>query len=653
MPVDNNGNHDDKVVIDDSDDSNDSDDSGSTNDSGDSDCSSNDSCNDSDDSDSTNDSDSSRNNSNEATNKCDNIIDPELAEALRISIEDSTVQNNELNKLSDPSDKPPVISDTSGNNSLKNKIRFFEQLPLEQENTSTKSHNAINRVLQEIQEEYKRSNSINLDDLQELSDLPAPIKRNGLQSLLMDSQQDTPSITLGAHRVLITDKPGIPRTISSAIPPLGHDDDDDDEDNNDGTDDEEDTESDHDVTSTQKGKVDLDDENYYDNDNVALCPMCSTYVALDDITEHCMKVHAYNRVSQLKSASIAPKSALKKSLPRPPPPPPPPSSFSSSSPLFQTGSTKPVLSPLQLSSLPPLPSLPSLLSLNNNRTNDDDDDDDDSDDDVDGFDHCRCLKCGLIFPGDEVYKRHVCNGSGADVDNIPTHPKGEFECMVCAKRYITENLLGEHFMLSHNNFEDCVVLDEEIIYDGFPGFHTLHYIGMMYEISGKHMVSVINEEKRCNICFLSYKQKEQLYKPKVVIELDCYSSDSELTYKEDESGNNMDNPFSSCSDFNPFGASYFCRRKRPRVSLRDPVLINAYNKYREHEVLPVELSCCHNYLCYDCLRNSVTMTNSIVCPFCKADHTRVDLDYITYVEPGDVDTNRWVDWWSKHVDIFY
>ncbi|ARF09714.1 hypothetical protein Indivirus_2_93 [Indivirus ILV1] len=69
---------------------------------------------------------------------------------------------------------------------------------------------------------------------------------------------------------------------------------------------------------------------------------------------------------------------------------------------------------------------------------------------------------------------------------------------------------------------------------------------------------------------------------------------------------------------------------------------------------PLMLSCCNRQICHNCLLNCISINDNLICPFCMKDHTQTHLNYITYITESDI-TNRekWLDWWSKHIEIFY
>lgn len=179
---------------------------------------------------------------------------------------------------------------------------------------------------------------------------------------------------------------------------------------------------------------------------------------------------------------------------------------------------------------------------------------------------CICRNCNIVFENDRDYQLHHCD---ITVDGIiPTDPKGEHICPTCGNKYSNIYLLGEHFTMSHNSYDDFCLLDVKNS-NGFPGFDILLYINMIE-------LFVSKESNLCEICYQQYDNNQ------------------------------------------------------------------------------LKLNCCSKLICDKCLKNHITTTDSILCPFCRHDHTYKDMDYITFVEISDtIDKIKWRKWWEKHVDIFF
>lgn len=214
---------------------------------------------------------------------------------------------------------------------------------------------------------------------------------------------------------------------------------------------------------------------------------------------------------------------------------------------------------------------------------------------------CMCKKCGKVFQNDDEYYLHKneCKRKKSDEDNtvnqnniesIPESLYGAYPCPVCQKKYDNSFYLGEHFILAHDDYSVLCRLDEKT-HNGFPGYKLLYKIGMVKKFRlNKENIT----EEKCDICFFNYT-----YNKKEI-------SNSE--YKEDILPDN-----------------------------RNPII----------------LSCCKRLTCHDCLMQHIITTDSIICPFCRKDHTRDDLKYIIYVDIiNKTDRQKWLPWWENHMEIF-
>ncbi len=255
----------------------------------------------------------------------------------------------------------------------------------------------------------------------------------------------------------------------------------------------------------------------------------------------------------------------------------------------------------------------------------------------------KCNKCKEEYDED-IYDDHVTNCVVfiEDVvpfifDTIPTNRYGRYICPICSKKYISENHLGEHFLLSHNNYADNSHLDERV-QCGFPGFDLLEMIGMIHYIN----IYPTRDVYRCPICYDRYKDIEPLYFINYLKtdNLDHgYNSDSELYYKDIDDAKKIKKYRSR-----KIGGYY--------RNITDSRLIAIINKYRDQICKPIYMKCCRNNICETCIREYITQTDSVICPFCKYDHTKSDVEYITIIEPGYYDDTKWRSWWERHVDIF-
>ena len=207
---------------------------------------------------------------------------------------------------------------------------------------------------------------------------------------------------------------------------------------------------------------------------------------------------------------------------------------------------------------------------------------------------CFCEECGILFNNDDEYnfhKKKCKNNKILKTNSIPIDPNGKYNCPVCNNKYSNAFILGEHFITSHNDYSVLCTLDERV-HNGFPGFDILYKIKMINKINKK--VSINVTKKKCKICFMNF------------------------TYNNDE--------ITKSKKF-------------------DDIIMDNKN--------PLTLTCCKFLICHDCLMNHVSINDTLICPFCRKDHTRIDLTYITYIDIiHETDRTKWIPWWENHLDIF-
>ena len=111
---------------------------------------------------------------------------------------------------------------------------------------------------------------------------------------------------------------------------------------------------------------------------------------------------------------------------------------------------------------------------------------------------CMCNKCGGIFESDTDFLAHKSNCSQVNNNSVPMDEEGKYICPICNKKYSNTFILGEHFINSHNDYNELCILDEKSEGPlGFPGFELLQMIGMI-EI---YIESLETEDKLCKICY--------------------------------------------------------------------------------------------------------------------------------------------------------
>lgn len=271
------------------------------------------------------------------------------------------------------------------------------------------------------------------------------------------------------------------------------------------------------------------------------------------------------------------------------------------------------------------------------------DTDEDSESDYGDDELCRCVKCNRIFINDNMYKDHECDEGSIELgDTMPIDPNGEFECPICKNKYSNANILGEHFIIAHNDYSELGILDEELVQEGFPGFDILEELYMTEKLSRKHIRHLIKHQEICSICCHKFKNKEDDYIPKENILNNYYNSDSELLYESDEESLDA----KSDTDYE------IPKRNTIKRSVYDEKLLDKINEFRRKVVKPLILRCCDFIICHDCLENTLRKANNLICPFCRFDHCKTNLKYFAVVEPGYYRSNYWIPWWTRHLEIF-
>lgn len=74
--------------------------------------------------------------------------------------------------------------------------------------------------------------------------------------------------------------------------------------------------------------------------------------------------------------------------------------------------------------------------------------------------------------------------------------------------------------------------------------------------------------------------------------------------------------------------------------------------FDKHKI-PLKLTCCNHLICKDCLSSHISISDSLICPYCVKDHTYIKLDYITFIKETNItDKEKWIPWWENHMELF-
>lgn len=225
-----------------------------------------------------------------------------------------------------------------------------------------------------------------------------------------------------------------------------------------------------------------------------------------------------------------------------------------------------------------------------------------------------------------------------EIDNVPTNAKGRHICPTCSRRYLTEYLLGSHFMIAHGRYDRMLELDDIIHKIGFPGLDILKSIGMINELSEKEIQNLILKSTECLICREYYKLDQHIYISRDR-EISGYFSDGEVErIKKNHKNFKLDRYYPEDDNENN-------KKKLDNSS--------SINKFKS--CIPIIMTCCSKHICTSCLEQTLLNSNTLSCPFCNYDHTKYDQEYIIEYEIGELNKQAWIDWWicdDKHIKIF-
>ena len=267
----------------------------------------------------------------------------------------------------------------------------------------------------------------------------------------------------------------------------------------------------------------------------------------------------------------------------------------------------------------------------------------------------RCPNCFLGFNTEWALNDHyiVEHNSFENTDPdyvIPTSENGEYKCPICAKNYITNGLLGEHFILEHNDYDELCTLDDKKSDNiGYPSLNLLQYIKMIKLFNNKEIKKLIYHEEDCNICYSKFKFKNNKYRH-LKKSSDGYNSDMEVNLKSNKIKFIDDTYVNKSKKKYIFNKRKIWKEKR-NITIKE--LLKEINSFRIREYIPLRLNCCNKLVCKSCFIEYLKHSNSIICPFCKKDHTQEKQKYITIVDLDDeIDIEKWRSWWNRNVNVF-
>ena len=190
---------------------------------------------------------------------------------------------------------------------------------------------------------------------------------------------------------------------------------------------------------------------------------------------------------------------------------------------------------------------------------------------------------------------HISNDSNSGYDSDEYYERvykeseyGEYTCLVCSRKFISNERLNEHFLRFHSSYDDTLQLDEDNMVGGFPGFNVLQHMNVFH-------YSEHPDTDCCPICFDSYDKNDRLT--------------DKLHFNENEYVEDNDD---------------------------------------ETENYPIHINCCNQYMCSQCLKTYIMTKNKVICPFCQYNH---EIDYTEFISiPKFCKCNEesWDEWRKKH-----
>ena len=211
--------------------------------------------------------------------------------------------------------------------------------------------------------------------------------------------------------------------------------------------------------------------------------------------------------------------------------------------------------------------------------------------------------------------------------------EGDYECIICKKKYQSAFLLGEHFTNEHSSYEQQYELDKNIVKDGYPSFDILEQINMISILPYYEINNLKQNDIKCQICSGNYhfplgkslKEKKEriIFNDDMIIKKIKYDT----KYSYDDLCNYDD------------------------IIIDDYELLSFIDDNLNFK-FPIKTSCCKNIICNICFIEHLKTKNDIICLFCQKDFNKIDSKYIDFME-FEKTNSSWKKWWINHLDIFY
>lgn len=227
-----------------------------------------------------------------------------------------------------------------------------------------------------------------------------------------------------------------------------------------------------------------------------------------------------------------------------------------------------------------------------------------------------CSKCKLIFKDEPQFQDHVMNHS---IGNSACY------CRTCNSVFENDIEYYEHVNICKGELSNSTK-DEDNIPEDPNGQYECPTCHKKYNNAffvGEHFMKVHNDYSV--FCELDHVDHNGFPGFEILKKIDMI-----------DDTNNKDNEICEVCCF----------------KFEDNIFIDD-NEIKEDDRSPLIMKCCGLTICRDCIMHHIIESDSIICPFCRKDHTRTDWDYIVFVEPKDTtDREKWLPWWEDHIDIY-
>jgi hypothetical protein len=154
-------------------------------------------------------------------------------------------------------------------------------------------------------------------------------------------------------------------------------------------------------------------------------------------------------------------------------------------------------------------------------------------------------------------------------------------------------------------------LEKTVSKGSYPGFEILEELNVIYVMRRQKETKKFIGHK-CNICYEYYAINYNI-----------------------SNGKDLDNKVNNLTNYSSL----------PTKCFDDISKINEQNLN-----YPVKMMCCGNVICHKCVKDHLFEQTSIVCMFCKIDHSIRTEKYVRVIVPvyNNFNTKSWINWWKQN-----